>query len=300
MTEPSPESAPEGARREEAFEEHELDAMEENTPFRAPAIFEVVRRQGESELARPALALMLSGLIAGLALGLSVMSEALFRTHLPDAGWRPLVESLGYSVGFVVVILGQMQLFTENTITAVCPALDARDRKTFLRLGRLWALVFATNLIGASIFGYVLHVTRAYQPDVWAAVRDIAGHAVSYGWTETMFRGVGAGWLIATLVWIMPNAGNSKTLMIILITWLIALGEFAHVIAGATEAAFLVFAGDRTAAEALFGFVAPALIGNILGGTVFFTVLTWAQIRAEHWEDSPERRDAARRNRTRR
>lgn len=246
-----------------------------------------MRRQGETELARPASALILSGLVAGLAIGFSVLGEGLFRTHLPDAAWRPLVESLGYSIGFLIVILGQMQLFTENTITAVCPALDSPNRIILWRLVRLWALVLVTNIIGASIFGYVLHATGGYQPEVWAAIRDLALHATEPGWTETMLRGIGAGWLIAALVWIMPNADGAKPLMIILITWLIALADFAHVVAGATEASFLVFVGDISSGEAVAGFMVPALIGNILGGTVFFTVVTWGQIKAELADDEP-------------
>lgn len=278
---------PDTSANEDAFDEHELEAIEDKAPIRAPAIFEVVRRQGEVELARPASALILSGLVAGLAIGFSVLGEALFRTHLPDAEWRPLVENLGYSIGFLIVILGQMQLFTENTITAVCPALDSPNRIILWRLARLWVLVLVTNMIGASIFGYILHGTGGYQPEVWAAIRDLAQHAMGPGWTETMLRGIGAGWLIAALVWIMPNAEGAKPLMIVLITWLIALADFAHVVAGATEASFLVFTGDISPIEAVAGFAIPALIGNVLGGTVFFTVVTWGQIKAELADDEP-------------
>ena len=268
-------------KHEDSFDDVELEAIEKKAPISAPAIFETIRREGDSELSRPASALVLSGLVAGLALGFSVLSEALLRNHLPDTDWRPLIENFGYTVGFLLVILGQMQLFTENTITAVCPALDEPSRPVFLRLARLWSLVLVFNLIGAVIFGYILYVSRSYQPEVWAAVLDLSRHATGFGFTETLLRGIGAGWLIAVLVWVMPNADGAKPLMIIIITYLIALADFAHVVAGTTEAAVVVFAGQMSAWDALAGFTFPAMIGNILGGTVFFTVLTWAQIRAE-------------------
>ena len=274
-------------KREKGFDERELDEIEARQPIRAPAIFEVIRRQGDEELSRPASSLALSGLVAGLTLGLSVLSEALLRVHLPDASWRPLVENFGYSVGFLIVILGQMQLFTENTITAVCPALDDPGKRLWFRLARLWSIVFATNITGAILFAISLIVSGVMMPELKSTVVELSEHALSYSWTETMVRGVGAGWLIATLVWIMPNAESGKVAVIVLITYLIALADLSHVIAGTTEAAVLVIEGHVTLWEAGFGFVLPALIGNVLGGTVLFTLLTWAQIRAE----LPDRRE---------
>lgn len=268
-------------KREEGFDERELDEIEARQPIRAPAIFEVIRRQGDEELARPASSLALSGLVAGLTLGLSVLSEAMLRAHLPDATWRPLVENFGYAVGFLIVILGQMQLFTENTITAVCPALDDPSGRLWFRLARLWSIVFAANIAGAILFAVALVVSGVMTPELKSMVVELSEHALSYSWTETMVRGIGAGWLIATLVWIMPNADSGKVAVIVLITYLIALADLSHVVAGTTEAAVLVIEGHVTLWEAGFGFVLPALIGNILGGTVLFTLLTWGQIRAE-------------------
>jgi formate-nitrite transporter family protein len=263
------------------LEDHELDSIEEQAPIRAVAIFEAIRREGRVELDRPVSALTASGFVAGIALGLSVLSEGLFRRHLPDAPWRPLIESLGYSVGFVVVILSQMQLFTENTIKAVCPVLNEFCGRMILRLLRLWGLVLGTNLAGAVTFGIVLYLTRGYQPEVWAAVHGIAQEALAFGGGETLLRGIGAGWLIAALVWMMPNAADAKTFVIVLMTYLVSLAGFAHVIAGTVEATIVVLAGDRSTLSAIGGYILPALAGNLLGGTVFFTVLAWVQIRTE-------------------
>lgn len=273
-------------KNEEHFSDKEVEAIEAKAPITAPAIFEAIRRQGETELRRPVSSLSMSALIAGLALGFSVLAEAILRSHLPDVQWRPLIESLGYSVGFLLVILGQMQLFTENTITAVCPVLDTPSREGVWRLGRLWSLVLVFNLIGATFFGLALWATQSLQPEVWASVVALSLEAVEGDWWEIMLRGIGAGWLVAALVWMMPNAENTKVGLIVLVTYLIALAEFAHVVAGTAEASALMFAGILTPVEAYWGFVTPALIGNILGGTVFFTVLTWTQIRAELADDN--------------
>ena len=268
-------------KHEDKIADNELASMETAAPMRAPAIFEAIRREGEAELNRPTSSLLLSGLTAGLALGTSVYCEALLRSNLPDAAWRPLVESFGYSVGFVIVILGQLQLFTENTISAVCPALDEPCPQVFKALGRLWALVLSSNVVGAGLLAAILTISRPLNQDVWAAVLSISEHAMSFGFGEMLVRGIGAGWLIAALVWIMPNAAGQKLWLIVLVTYIIALGDFAHIIAGTTEATVLVLTGAMSPGEAFAGFFIPAVIGNILGGTVLFTLLTWGQIRAE-------------------
>jgi len=266
----------------------DLAAIEEATPISAPVVFELIRREGVEELQRPASALVMSALIAGLALGFSVLGKALFHAHLPDAPWRPLVENLGYSIGFLLVILGQMQLFTENTITAVSPCLVDPRRAVLLRLARLWGLVLVFNLIGAAAFGAALLGFERPNPPLFAALLEISHHALAPGALEILLLGVGAGWLIAALVWMLPNAEGGKAFLIVLVTWLISLAGFSHVIAGTCEAVLLVLAGEVSPARALFGFTLPALAGNILGGTVIFTSLIWAQIRIEHARPEPE------------
>ena len=101
-----------------------------------------VAMEGEEELGRPTSALAWSGLAAGLSMGFSLVAEGLLRSRLPDAPWRPLVAKFGYSVGFLIVVLGRQQLFTENTLTPVLPLLQAQGpRHGCSNLLRLWAIV---------------------------------------------------------------------------------------------------------------------------------------------------------------
>lgn len=287
-------------RHADSLTEHELEAIEDHVQIRAVAIFEVIRREGKTELHRPAAALLMSGLVAGMALGLSVHAQGLLRARLPDADWRPLIDGFGYSFGFLIVILGQMQLFTENTIKAVCPVLDDLRGRMLLRLGRLWLLVLLANVAGAVATGAALWLTRGYQPEVWAAMRAISHHALSYGAGETFLRAVAAGWLVAALVWMMPNADGARPLVIVAITWLIAASELAHVVAGATEASLLWFAGEVETGRALAGFLLPAALGNLAGGTVLFTILAWVQIRTELKGEGAAVAEGLRRNEDRR
>src|SRR5262244_3678804 len=110
-----PEGPPEDGNRE--ITEREVEDVEERSRPRTPVIYEVVRRLGEEEMRRPATSLWWSGVAAGLSISFSLLAQAILETHLPDAPWRHLVSSLGYAVGFVMVVLSRQQLFTENTIT---------------------------------------------------------------------------------------------------------------------------------------------------------------------------------------
>jgi len=114
----------------------------------AKTTYEVIRREGKLELERSSDALFWSALAAGLSMGLSFLGEALLRAHLPEVPWRHPVSKLGYSLGFLVVILGSQQLFTENTLTPMVPLLSDKSRATLRNVLRLWAVVFVANLLG--------------------------------------------------------------------------------------------------------------------------------------------------------
>lgn len=98
----------------------EAQKVQERVAIGARVVYEVVRLEGEDELERPGVALAWSGLAAGLSMGFSLLAEAALMSHLPNAAWRPLIARAGYSVGFLVVILGRQQLFTENTLPSFC------------------------------------------------------------------------------------------------------------------------------------------------------------------------------------
>ncbi|UWQ47780.1 formate/nitrite transporter family protein [Leisingera aquaemixtae] len=264
-----------------AEEQKERDAVEEATGLSAKLIFETIRLEGEEELRRPVRALWWSGLAAGLLISFSVWGEAILRSSLPDGDWRFIVENLGYSLGFVLVILGRMQLFTENTITTVVPVTLCPTWKSFGRTGRLWAVVLAANVTGAFIAAAFLAFTPVMSSPMADAMLALSHHATGMPWAEGLVRGIPAGVLIAALVWMLPQANGSALPLIILITWLIALGDFTHIIAGSVEMAFLMVQGELSLAPAVFRFFLPVLAGNVIGGTAVFTLLTWAQIRPE-------------------
>src|SRR5438270_2046568 len=125
--------------------EKQREEAEERTSVSVDVIHEAIRHDGEEELNRPASALAWSGLAAGLSMGFSFVGQALLYANLPDARWRPLVVALGYPLGFLIVILGRQQLFTENTLTPIIPLFTRRSLKTLWRVARLWSIVLFAN-----------------------------------------------------------------------------------------------------------------------------------------------------------
>ncbi len=142
---------PAGLAAPELSEEEKKEARE-RTSISAPVVHEAIRRDGEDELQRPVSALAWSGLAAGLSMGFSFVAEGLLHHYLPESVWRPLIVSIGYPFGFLLIIIGRQQLFTENTLTAVIPLLARRNVTTLISMLRLWAVVLLANLVGAHLF----------------------------------------------------------------------------------------------------------------------------------------------------
>lgn len=249
-------------------------------------IFEAIRREGEEELERPTFSLAWSGLAAGILISFSVLGEGIFRTYLPEAQWSYLVENLGYSFGFLLVILGRMQLFTENTITTVLP-LSADRRMGQLRSTlRLWSIVLTANVAGAFVAAWFMSLDGLFAPDFLVSVADLSRHATGFEPQIGFLKAIPAGILVAAIVWMMPAQNGGELPLIVLFTWLIAAGDFTHVVAGSVEMWFLVLTGELGFGRALFSFFLPVLAGNIVGGTAVFSILAWAQVREEVEENA--------------
>ena len=158
----------------------------------------------------------------------------------------PAVAKLGYTVGFVIVILGSQQLFTENTLIPIVPLLSHRTSERFRNVMRLWGAVLVTNLIGALLFALVLAKLEVVEPEVHRALAEIPRTRCAAGAGVTLLHAVYAGWLIAVMVWMLPAAKPQELLLVVFVTYLVGLGGFAHMIAGATE---VFYAGFRDLAD---------------------------------------------------
>jgi len=260
------------------LEPDEQKKAEEEESLNANVTYEVIRREGEKELARSPSALAWSGLAGGLAMGFSFVAEGILRSHLPDAPWRPLITKLGYPVGFLMVSLGSQELFTENTLTPVVPYLVDRTCEKFKKLRNLWGVTLLANLIGTLLFASALALTGIFEPEVKRAFAEIGHETLKPDFVTILFRGIFAGWLIAAMVWMIPAASTAQPVVIVVMTYLVGIGTFAHIIVGSTEVFYLVASREATIGEYLFAFVIPALIGNVIGGLTLVAGLNHAQV----------------------
>jgi formate/nitrite transporter FocA (FNT family) len=259
----------------------EQDDIEERSSLRAPVIYEVVRKHGEEEMTRPTVSLWWSGVAAGLSISFSLLAQALLQMHLPNEPWRPLVSCLGYSVGFLMVVLARQQLFTENTITAVLPVMAAPTRRNFASLTRMWSVVLLANMVGAIFAAGFCTYTPVIGPELRENMLLISRVMMENTSPQMFFKGISAGFLIAAMVWLIPSADGAQFHVILLMTYLIALGEFTHIVAGSVEAFMLVANGEQTPWSVVGGFTVPVLLGNIVGGTALFALISYAQVMKE-------------------
>ncbi|WP_321924313.1 formate/nitrite transporter family protein [Paraburkholderia guartelaensis] len=244
-------------------------------------IHEIVREEGETAIGRTFAALTWSALAAGMSMGFSFLVQAIVESALPETNWRHLVSSLGYTLGFVFVILGRQQLFTESTLTAVLPVLMRRDLKTLGRTLRLWSIVLLFNLVGTAMFAAMLQFKGVFPPGVGTALANVARTPFSGDFGVTLVRGVFAGWLIALMVWLLPSARSARLLTILLVTYTVGICGLAHVIAGSAEAAYAVMTGVAKVSDYFLVFLLPTLVGNMIGGIAMVAIVNHAAIAPE-------------------
>ena len=268
-----------GSGQPQLTAEEQRDVERRSSP-RTEVVYEAIREEGENELSRSSATLAWDGLAAGLSMGFSLVAEGLLRARLPDAAWRPLVSKLGYSVGFLVIVLGRQQLFTENTLTVILPFLQRPYASTLSNVLRLWAVVFLANTAGAFLFAFVAARTELFEPQTREAFAAIGREALQSWWALTLLKGVFAGWLIALMVWMLPAAESARFFVVVAMTYLVALGGFSHIIAGSVEVFYAVLTGGALWPDYL-GWMLPTLAGNILGGTTLVAALGHAQVAGE-------------------
>ena len=262
--------------------EDQIRDAENRTSVSAAVVHEAIRKDGDEELQRPTSALAWSGLAAGMSMGFSFLAEGLFRTFVPDVPWRPLLVNLGYPLGFLIVIIGRQQLFTENTLTAIIPLLARRNFSTLMSVMRLWAVVLISNVLGALLFAWCMARTSVVHPETQTALTALARSAADVTFGTAVLRGIFAGWLIAMVVWMRAAVNTGQIAIIIILTYIVGLAGLTHIIAGSVEVLYLVASGELSWWSCMSGYMTPTLLGNIIGGTALVSALNHAQVVSGH------------------
>jgi len=270
-------------------DEHEGEETEAKRSHREILLQEL--SQGLEELGRPALGLALSSFAAGLELGFGVFLMGAALT-LVDPSLSPLAERLLvanlYSVGFVFVVMGRSELFTEHTTLAVFPVLDRRAPVRLLL--RLWIIVLSANLAGGLLFAFLITVVGpALQVVEPSALGEIAHPLLHHESTTVLLSAILAGWLMGLLSWLVAAGRDtiSQVLFVWLVTTSIGILQLHHCIAGAVEVGSAFFAGADVSAGELVRVIALAIVGNSLGGAIFVALLKYGHVtRSAKLEES--------------
>lgn len=245
----------------------------------ASDIYERVKREAAEELDRPIAALAFSGVFAGATVGFGPLASAAAAVMLAGHGHARLIGAVFFPIGFIVVIIGRAQLFTENTLYPVTLVLD--ERRHLLATLRLWGVVLAANLIGVVLFALLLTDTGALAP---AIVREIAvaGHRAAMGsWGSFFWSAVLGGWAIALVAWLIQSSGVviGQIVLIWTLAFLVAIVGLDHSVSTTIEVLCAVLKSEVPFGHALV-WLSAVLLGNIAGGVLITALLNYGQVRA--------------------
>jgi formate/nitrite transporter FocA (FNT family) len=248
----------------------------------AQDIYEQVANNARQELGRSTISLAISGLAGGIFMGLSALGNAIAIALLTRSGTMPtntilFVGKMFYPLGFIVVILGRSQLFTENTLYPV--ALVLAEKRHFWKTLRLWATVLPANVLGALVFAALASLTNAVHPDVVQALAQLGLDAIHNPPATIFWSGVMGGWIIATVAWLVSGSHSitGSVMIIWMLAFVVGLGNFAHCIAASGEVLAAILVG-KAGWMSYPTWLLPAVAGNICGGVGMVTLLEYGQV----------------------
>jgi formate-nitrite transporter family protein len=243
----------------------------------AHEIYQQVARNAHEEFGRSSLALAISGFAGGISMGLTALGVSLALVNLGTGSAARFVAYALYPLGFIAVIVGRAQLFTENTLYPV--ALVLVERKHLWDTLRLWAIVLPSNIAGALAFAMLAGLSGGLKPEYVSAIAQLGIAATQVPATNIFWSGVIGGWIIALVAWLVSGSHSitGSVALIWLLTFVVGLGGFAHCIATSGEILVAVFTGQLPAMS-YPAWLLPAVLGNITGGVCMVTLLEYGQV----------------------
>jgi len=246
--------------------------------------FEIMYEQieaGLKEHKRSNLGLFLSALSAGLEVGFSILIIGIIYTlfiNESSSGQLALMMALVYPIGYIFVIIGRSELFTEHTTLATLPVLNGQA--TLGSLAKLWIVVYFGNLTGGYIFG---SISLIFNGEMHLIGKDffyfVSEKMLKYSISATLISGIMAGWLMGMLSWLLSSAQDtfSRVVMIFLVTFLISIAGLHHCIVGSIEV-FMAFFGEanKISWDQFLKFQVLATLGNIIGGVFLVATVKYA------------------------
>jgi formate/nitrite transporter FocA (FNT family) len=243
----------------------------------AEDIYVQVATNARQELKRSNTSLTISGFAGGAFMGLSALGTAIAVSLLGDSPRAQMISRMFYPMGFIVVIIGRAQLFTENTLYPV--ALVLAEKRELWNTLRLWSVVLPANVAGAFGFSMLAAYTTALDPSYVDALSRLGLSAIAHPATTVFWSGVIGGWIIAMAAWLVSGSHSitGSVMVIWMLTFIVGLGNFAHCIATSCEV-FVAVLTHHAPWIAYPQWFFPAVMGNICGGVGLVTILEYGQV----------------------
>jgi formate/nitrite transporter FocA (FNT family) len=246
-------------------------------------IYARARDEGRRRLARPVLELAATALVGGFDVAFGVVAFGLAAGAVAGSV-RPevahLVGALAFGIGFVFVVVGKSELFTENFLVPVA-GLERRSRASWLELGELWAGTLLLNLVGGAALALIVTGKGVLPQGSQGELVRLAERLTSHSAFAEFVSAVVAGALMTLMTWFVEGAAESTGIRIAM-SWivgtLIALGTFNHAIVSTIELVFGMRYGAAVSIGDLFTNLGVAVGGNLVGGMLLVTFARTVQV----------------------
>jgi formate/nitrite transporter FocA (FNT family) len=241
-------------------------------------IYEETRKEGRRRLARPPLELATTALVGGFDVAIGIIAYALTRRAVGGGGGE-IAAAIAFGVGFVFIVVGRSELFTENFLIPVA-GLDRRSSSSWLKLGELWVVALVVNIVGGVLIALIVTSNGVLPRGTGEPFVTLAEHIVERPTLPSLLSALMAGALMTVMTWFVEGAADSLGVRIVM-AWIvgavIALGTFNHAIVSTIELVFGMRYGADVDLSQLLANLAIAVAGNLAGGLMFVTFVRSVQ-----------------------
>ena len=242
--------------------------------FSSDEVFQRIIAAADEEITSGRRELFFAGIAGGFAITITFL---LYASLYEATSAHPILSVMLYPLGFIYIIIGGYQLYTENTLPPV--ALTLERLASWTALFRHWGIVLAGNFAGGAFGAVVLAYGGVFPAEVADAAVTLSAKGLSEDWLALFFKGAFAGLIVAGVVWVeYASQDTISRLVVVYLAFLtIPLGNLYHVVVSFTELVYLVLVTGQSPISGFLQFVLPVLLGNTLGGILLVTVVNYYQ-----------------------
>jgi formate/nitrite transporter FocA (FNT family) len=229
--------------------------------------------------------IIILALTGGGFVTMGALFSVLISTDVEITGLKLLLQGLGFSTGFYMVILSRAVLFTEANVLVPTSLLQKRSSEIWMRAFQFWGLAWIGNMLGAYFIGSALMYAQYYPEGFHVLLKEVVEKKMTYmndgsvsAWFKIVVSGMFGNGLIgmAAFFAVMAKTLTSKFIPIFLVVSLFVAGNLQHSPANMGYFSLIMATGQGPGwGAAFFWNIIPAGIGNILGATLLVALPFW-------------------------